>query len=113
MTATAICVSGNELADVDPALGEVDGTQVLGNYVGTDLDRDRGASPTARTASCSRRRPATTLGSPAAPNLISGNALSGVELIDEDSAANVVQSNLIGTAADGAGALRQRRRTGC
>ena len=29
---------------------------------------------------------ATTLGSPAAPNLISGNALSGVELIDEDSA---------------------------
>ncbi len=96
-------VSGN-LGNGILLLGKVDGTQVLGNYVGTDLAGTT-ALANGQDGVVLSKVTNTTLGSPAAPNLISGNAQNGVELIDKDSAGNVVQSNRIGLSANNVPAL--------
>jgi hypothetical protein len=46
-----------------------------------------------------------TLSSPQDANIISGNGANGVRITDASTTGNVVQNNLIGTAADGIGSL--------
>lgn len=80
------------------------GNLIEGNFVGTDSG---GAEPSGNTTgilivnSSNNTVGGTT---PAARNLISGNTLTGI-LIGGDSAGNKVRANLIGTKADGTGAL--------
>lgn len=81
--------------------GESTGTQVLGNYVGTDLagtaDRGNGGQGVLMSQSDG------TVGSPEAPNVVSGNAFDGVSITDSEGV--TVQSNLVGVGADGSTAV--------
>ena len=84
--------------------GNSGGNLIEGNFVGTDSG---GAEPSGNTTGILIGNSSNnTVGgtTPAARNLISGNTLTGV-LIGGDSAGNKLRGNLIGTKADGTGAL--------
>ncbi len=91
-------------------VGRAVNTRLLGNYVGTDEDGTT-AKPNGQWGLVivpSNFEPGdlgTSLGEPGAPNLVSGNTLSGVRIDTAGGIANTVRSNLIGTAADGASPL--------
>jgi hypothetical protein len=79
--------------------GPVVDAKVLGNHLGADA---AGTSAVANTQSGLTLSGTTraVVGSPAAPNVISGNGMVGLDLFGQ-STANVVESNLIGVGADG------------
>jgi CSLREA domain-containing protein len=100
-------ISGNTLDGVEIFRtfgGLITGTQLLGNYIGAN---------TAGTGDVGNTQwgivfggvTATTIGSPAAPNVISGNDNSGVLIQANPAGGNLVQANRIGTTASGVGAL--------
>jgi Ca2+-binding RTX toxin-like protein len=83
--------------------GAVEGTTILGNYLGADrsgsLDRGNGGYGILLSHGSG-----TVAGAPGAPNVISGNGASGV-LLSDKAAGNTIRSNLIGLTADGLAAL--------
>ena len=88
--------------DGDPALGDIVDTEILGNHIGTNA---AGTANFGATGSGIQAQEAqtTTIGSPAAPNVISASDGAGIVLDDtEDS---TIESNLIGTGANGSTAL--------
>jgi hypothetical protein len=100
-------ISGNLGSGVE-MIGESINNQVQGNYIGTDAS---GSSALAnavdgvRLASSQSGGPQAIIGgAPAARNVISGNGQRGIE-ITGDTNFNQVQSNFIGTNANGTGAL--------
>jgi hypothetical protein len=111
-----ISANGSAGDDGISIAGRVTDTSVLGNFIGTDIS---GAEARPNTQSGVAVSPfeyetgdeAGTIGSPAAPNVISGNTLDGVKAAwaDADPAPGpinlAVQSNLIGLAADGVTAM--------
>ncbi len=84
--------------------GPISGTQVLGNHIGVDA-AGTGAVGNSQWGVTFSGVSGTVVGSPAAPNVISGNTLSGVLVSPNAPGGNVIQSNLIGTTANGTGAL--------
>ena len=76
------------------------GTQVLGNHIGADVagTGDLGSATEGVVVSTST---GTVVGSPAAPNLISGNGSAGIQ-VSGSAEDGTVQANLIGTQTDGA-----------
>ena len=79
------------------------GSQVLGNYVGTDVT---GTLPRGnRGVGVFVYGPNNTVGAPGAGNLISANGDAGVQVYHYLSPGNVVQANRIGTDASGTVAL--------
>lgn len=100
--AGVILLNGNETADGAGAVYK--GNAIQYNYVGTD--------PTGSTsANFGNTHTGVFLGSGAQNNyvgpgnVISGNAVNGVEMLNRTSAGNVVFGNLIGTNATGAYAI--------
>ena len=83
-------------------VGNVDGTQVLGNKIGTDANgtADLGNQQAGVGIGSTD---ATVVGAPGAGNVISGNATSGIQISDANGA--TVQGNLVGVGADGTTAL--------
>jgi Ca2+-binding RTX toxin-like protein len=96
--------SGVVLFDDDSEGGPIAGTEILGNYIGTDASgtADRGNAGWAIQLSGVS---GTTVGEPGSPNVLSGNGTSGVLLIGSTVSGNVIQSNLIGVGADGSSPL--------
>ena len=82
----------------------VTGTQVLGNHIGANA-AGTGAVANTQWGIVIGGGSGAVIGSPGAPNVISGNTLSGVLIQSNPLGGNVIQSNLIGTTSDGAGAL--------
>src|SRR5215211_4246357 len=76
-----------------------EGTHVLGNHIGTDLAGTADLGHPADGVSVSTST-GTVVGSPAAPNLISGNGRAGVQVAGT-AQDGTIQANLIGTQADG------------
>jgi CSLREA domain-containing protein len=103
-------ISSNSQDGIELSDSSTTGTQVLGNYVGTDragtVDLGNGAGINLAGAS------GGSVGSPAGANLVSGNDTDGI-ILRQGSAGNDVQANLIGVddagttalANDGAGVL--------
>ena len=77
---------------------------IVGNYLGTDRGggEDRGNGGWGIQLSGVS---GTTVGQPGSPNVLSGNDTSGILVLSATLSGNVIQSNLIGVAADGASAL--------
>ena len=97
-------ISGNGEYGVIIMQDGATGNDVQGNYIGTDVSGafaipNQGAGVLITNASSNTVGGATA----AAGNLISGNGLEGVRLIEADD--NIVRRNLIGTQADGTSAL--------
>lgn len=92
-------ISGNTQFGVS-LFGAVDGTQVLGNHIGTDVAGTGDVGNTQAGVSIGDVAN-VQIGSPGAGNVISGNATRGVQ-ISEGEAGTEVQANLIGAATDGA-----------
>jgi hypothetical protein len=93
---------GNGLNILD--IAGPDGISILGNFVGTDPSGLRrlgngldGILLNAVTG--------TIIAGAGGPNLISGNAGSGIHILGAGAGATVIQGNLIGTDVDGTGAL--------
>jgi CSLREA domain-containing protein len=89
------------------AAGEADATNnvIAGNYIGTDPAGTFAMGNTQRgifVGSFGR----TAIGNTITGNLISGNGHFGVLLRDSNVTGNFVRGNMIGTTADGIGALR-------
>jgi CSLREA domain-containing protein len=92
-------ISGNVSPGVGVSVADATGTQILGNYIGTDAsgtvdlgNQQQGVTLGGGTG--------TVVGSPAAPNLIAANNSDGVRL-NGTTSANVIQANAIGLASDG------------
>ena len=110
LTAGGACTGDCNLISASAAIGAsgvnvsgaIENTEVLGNYIGTNA-AGTGALPNTRGLVLSGGDD-TNVGSAAAPNLISGNADTGI-LVSGATAGGDIQANLIGTAADGITAL--------
>ncbi|HEX2095809.1 MAG TPA: hypothetical protein VHF50_00385 [Solirubrobacterales bacterium] len=92
--------SGITAFDSSSAGGPIDATEIVGNHIGTDvsgtLDRGNGSWGIQLSGVSG-----TTVGESGAPNVISGNDV-GVVLVGGQTNGNLIQSNLIGVAVDGA-----------
>ena len=77
-----------------------EGTQVLGNHIGTDVAGTADLGNTVEGVAVSTST-GTVVGSPTAPNLISGNGTAGIQ-VTGSAADGTIQANLIGTQTDGA-----------
>lgn len=84
--------------------GQLTGTAILGNYVGTDRTGtlDRGNAAWGMVLAGARNG---VVGAPGAPNVISGNGAAGIELHEAIATGNAIQANLIGVAANGSSPL--------
>jgi hypothetical protein len=96
-------ISGN--GDTGVAIGGLAGTgnQVQGNFIGTDI---LGAAAVPNFVGIFISSGQNTIGgnSPAARNLVSGNALFGIQIFSANAVQNTVQGNYVGTDATGNGA---------
>ncbi len=105
-------ISGNHLRGIfiddasDGAAPVSDGTQVIGNYIGTDgagtaaLPYSGGAVPTYQQIGIAIwGGPDNVIGTPSAGNVISGNEWHGVYVWGADSTRNKIQGNTIGLDA--------------
>ncbi len=83
-------------------VGNVDGTQVLGNKIGTDANGtiDLGNQQAGVGVGGADT---TVIGVPGGGNVISGNATAGIQISDATGA--TIQGNLVGVGADGTAAL--------
>jgi Ca2+-binding RTX toxin-like protein len=100
-------IGGNGIDGIDLVRGSggvITGTQILGNHIGADA-AGSAAAGNSQWGILLAGVTGTVVGSPAAPNVISGNGLSGLLIQANAGGGNVVQANRIGTSADGAGAL--------
>ncbi len=91
-------ISGNQ---VGVLVDGVDGTLVIGNYIGTD-QTGLMAVPN-QTGLMIEGSTGTTVGgfTPGRGNLISGNSSSGIEISNAAASDNLIQGNLIGVGASG------------
>ncbi len=102
-------ISGNG-ADGIAANGHVLDTSIRGNYIGTDIDGAAAVPNGGYGAQLAGFRldagdSLGSVGTAAAPNVISGNAGSGLRVSMEQPSSLAIRSNLIGTAADGTSPL--------
>ena len=94
-------ISGNVVMGV--AIGNTSGNKVQGNYLGTDVMGTAALGNGFNGAYVAGAANATIGGAlPGEGNLISANARGGIDITSDNT---VVQGNLIGTKADGAGPL--------
>lgn len=105
-TGTCNLVSGNGANGIGLWHGGVSGTQVYGNYVGTNLS-GIGAIANGNIGIEVNEAPNNTVGgtTPAARNIFSGNRGAGVFLTGSAATGNVIQGNYIGTNAAGSAGL--------
>ena len=101
-------ISGNKSHGVliSGGLGSGTGNKVEGNFIGTTANGSGALGNGERGVSIQQSANSNTIGGTAtsgAGNVISGNVVSGVQIAG--SAGNEVEGNLIGTTADGSGAL--------
>ncbi|HWT02707.1 MAG TPA: Calx-beta domain-containing protein [Pyrinomonadaceae bacterium] len=80
------------------------GNLIEGNFIGTSADGTKASANAAGVVIDNSSNNTVGGTTPAARNLISGNTAGGV-LVSGDSSGNKVRGNLIGTKADGTGAL--------
>ena len=100
-------ISGNGLDGISlfrSSGGLITGTQILGNHIGADA-AGTGDDGNTQWGITLGGVSGTTIGSQAAPNVISGNNLSGIHINENPGGGNTVQANRIGTTSDGTGAL--------
>jgi len=103
-TATRNLISGNQLTGVDIQFF-ASANKVQGNYIGTNID---GTSAISNEFGIFISDSANNIVGGAmisARNLISGNAVDGILIDGQESSANLVQGNYIGTNATGTVAL--------
>ncbi len=95
-------ISGNGGPGISLA-GDSVGTEVIGNYIGTDVD---GMEALPNTIGVSSTSPDVTIGGPAAgaSNLISGNS-TGILVFGSNASGNLIFGNEIGLDAEGEPAL--------
>ncbi len=97
-------ISGNGKHGIELRNTGTTGTQILGNYVGTDVSGTF-AIGNARNGIRIDKAPVNAVGSVDGGNLISGNAEVGLEIRKIESSDNQVIGNLIGTDASGMASL--------
>lgn len=95
-------ISGNGTFGVD-LFGNVDGTQVLGNHIGTDLAGSTAVANQQSGVSVAETE-GNQIGTPGAGNVISGNVNNGVQ-VNNVPGGNTIQANVIGAQSNGAGAV--------
>jgi CSLREA domain-containing protein len=99
-------VSGNGLKGIDISNATASGNVVQGNYIGTDANGTAAIGNDEHGISIADA-PSNTIGGTAAGagNVVSGNALHGIEIIFGNATDNTVQGNYIGTDVSGTVAL--------
>ena len=104
-------ISGNNLHGLEINSGST-GNMVQGNFIGVNapgsgelFNGQPGSAATGRGVRINVASGNTIGGSVAGRNVISGNVRYGVEIVGATAAANVVQSNYIGTSAAGSSAI--------
>ncbi len=102
-------ISGNG-NDGIVASGHVLDSNIRGNYIGTDISGTAAVPNGGRGAQIAgfcldAGDSLGTVGTAAAPNVISGNAGNGLRVSMEQPSSLAIRSNLIGTAADGTSPL--------
>jgi CSLREA domain-containing protein len=99
-------VSGNGLKGIDISNATAFDNVVQGNYIGTDVNGTAAIANDEHGISIDGA-PNNTVGGTAAEagNMISGNTIHGVEIVNAGATGNLVQGNLIGTDASGTAAL--------
>ncbi len=100
-------ISGNLGNGIDIVGPNATNNSVLGNFIGTDVSGTLDRGNLERGVILSQGASGNQIGSsaPGAGNVISGNDFIGLVIVDENTANNVVQGNLIGTDATGTSAL--------
>ena len=102
-------ISGNTNYGVSIVGAAASGNQIRGNYIGTDVDGeiDRGNTLDGIRINGA---PNNVIGGVAAGagNLLSGNDVNGIGVLNVTTGATTIQGNLIGTTADGMDALGNR-----
>ena len=98
-------ISGN-ISGITITGTDTTANRVEGNLIGTDLN---GAAPLANSFGVviSGRASGNVIGgtAPGARNIISGNSVDGIHIIDAGTTGNLVEGNFIGTNQDGSGPL--------
>jgi Ca2+-binding RTX toxin-like protein len=100
-------VSGNLIQGIDFLGVGTSGNVALGNYVGTDVTGMADLGNLVNGVVIRLGATANTVGGTAAGagNVISGNDLDGVAILDPGTSGNLVEGNLIGTDKNGTGPL--------
>ncbi len=93
-------ISGNGYQGVLVLGDTASGNQVIGNYIGTDLDGALGVG-NGQYGVFLASSANNVVGAPGKGNLISGNGADGVIISNDGASGNLVQSNIIGLSADG------------
>jgi hypothetical protein len=98
-------ISGN--GGVNIAVASASGTQILGNYIGPDVNGTASLSPSATGINLGDGASNTTIGgsTAAARNLISGNGGAGIAAFGSNVGGTVIKGNYIGTTRTGTSAL--------
>ena len=109
-------ISGNQPSNIDIIYPNSNGNLVQGNFIGPDVNGTAAVSPSGRGVELAFNSHDNTIGgtTPAARNIISGNTYAnaaGVFIREENSSANLVQGNYIGT--DITGTLQLPNYSGC
>jgi hypothetical protein len=97
-------LSGNSVNGVEMRDTGTSANVVLGNYIGTNLAGNAGLANAHDGILVDNAATANTIGG-SAGNIISGNAVNGVEIKDAGTSANVLLKNNIGTDSTGSAAL--------
>ena len=100
MPAARNLLSGNEWYGIVVSSAGTTGNQILGNYIGSDVDGTTGLGNTLSGVKLEVSSDSTTVGGAAARNIISDNQQYGVFI--GASTGNIVQGNNIGTDVNGA-----------
>lgn len=89
-------ISGNEAVGVNLRSGAA-ANLIQGNFIGTDVNGSSALSNSAQGILIYGA--ANTVGGPGAGegNLVSGNGMSGIQLLESAAVANLIQGNLVGT----------------